>query len=237
MVMVAQTWNQFMNAGSKRNIILIGGGNHVQYCIDIIEKAGHYNIIGIIDSVKNIGEIVYGYPVIGRQEDILQLSDSHNFSAGIITIGDNWIRSKVYNAIVGRHPRFEFVNAIHPSVLIGNNVTLGQGIVAMAGVIFNPGATIGHFTFFATGAQIEHDCKIGHFASVSAGSVLGGHVNIMPYAAITLGVTIMDRVTIGINTVIGSGSLVTKDVTDDVLAYGNPCKIIRKREPGERFLK
>ena len=226
-----------MKDGNKPNIVLIGGGNHVQYCIDIIEKEGKYNIVGIIDSIKDIGEEIYGYKVIGRQEDIMSLGYKYNFSKGIITVGDNWIRSKIYDDIHKRWPYFNYVNAIHPSVIIGNNVKIGFGVIAMAGVIFNPGAQIGDFSFFATGAQIEHDCVIYYFASVSAGSILGGHVMIRPYAAISLGVTIFDRIIIGKNSVIGSGSLVTKDIPENVLAYGSPAKIIRTREAFERFLK
>ena len=45
-----------------------------------------------------------------------------------------------------------------------------------------------------------------------------------------MGANIIDRVTIGKNTIIGAGSLVTKNIPDDVIAYGNPCKIIRKNE-------
>ena len=66
---------------------------------------------------------------------------------------------------------------------------------------------------------------------------MGGYVRISNYAAITLGVTIVDRLTIGKNSVIGSGSLVTKDIPDNVLAYGSPCKIIKTRKEGEKFLK
>ena len=226
-----------MKDGNKLNIVLFGGGNQVQYTIDIIERECKYNIVGIIDSIKDIGEDLYGYKVIGRQEDIKILAIDYDFTAGIITVGDNYIREKIYKDIVRFMPYFVFVNAIHPSVIIGNNVQIGYGVVAMAGVIFNPGARIGDFTFFATGAQIEHDCFIGHFSSISAGSVLGGHVVIKPFAAVTLGVTIVDRVCIGQNSVIGSGSLVVKDIPDNVLAYGNPAKIVRFREAGERFLK
>ncbi|MDP4812825.1 MAG: acetyltransferase, partial [Saprospiraceae bacterium] len=32
---------------------------------------------------------------------------------------------------------------------------------------------------------------------------------------------------IGNNVTIGAGSVVTKDIPDNVFAYGNPCKIIR----------
>ena len=35
-------------------------------------------------------------------------------------------------------------------------------------------------------------------------------------------------VTIGNNVVIGSGSVVTNDICDGVIAAGNPCRIIRK---------
>ena len=44
---------------------------------------------------------------------------------------------------------------------------------------------------------------------------LGGDVKVVP------------GVTIGDNTIIGTGSIVTKDVPSNVIAAGNPCKVIR----------
>ena len=41
-------------------------------------------------------------------------------------------------------------------------------------------------------------------------------------------VTILPGVTIGDNTTIGAGSVVTKDIPANVIAAGNPCKVIRK---------
>ena len=219
------------------NIVLIGGGNQAHYTIDIIEKENKYNIVGIIDSLQEIGSIRFGYPILGRQEQLEELINKHDIQAGIITIGDNWSRYNVFKQITSLIPDFKFVNAIHPSVVIGNTTKIGVGVVAMAGCIFNPKAVIGDFTFFATGAQIEHDCEIEDFASISAGTIMGGYVKIGKFSAITLGVTIMDRLTIGSNTVVGSGSLITKSLPDDILAYGSPAKIIRNRNKGEKFLK
>ncbi|MBP3284244.1 MAG: sugar O-acetyltransferase [Clostridia bacterium] len=45
---------------------------------------------------------------------------------------------------------------------------------------------------------------------------LGGNVCVMP------------GVTIGDNTVIGAGSVVTKDIPANVVAVGNPCRVIKK---------
>ena len=40
-------------------------------------------------------------------------------------------------------------------------------------------------------------------------------------------VTILPGVTIGSNTIIGAKSVVTKDIPDNVIAAGNPCRIMR----------
>ena len=45
------------------------------------------------------------------------------------------------------------------------------------------------------------------------------------------GVIILPGVHIGKNSVIGAGSVVTKDVLDNVVAFGNPCRVIRRIEP------
>ena len=46
------------------------------------------------------------------------------------------------------------------------------------------------------------------------------------------GVIVLPGITIGDNSVIGAGSVVTKDIPANVVAYGNPCKVIR--EIGEK---
>lgn len=47
---------------------------------------------------------------------------------------------------------------------------------------------------------------------------LGGHVSVLP------------GVTVGKNSIIGAGSVVTKDIPENVVAAGNPCKVIRPIE-------
>lgn len=41
-------------------------------------------------------------------------------------------------------------------------------------------------------------------------------------------VKILSGVSIGDNTIVGAGSIVTKDIPSDVIAAGNPCRVIRK---------
>ncbi len=52
------------------------------------------------------------------------------------------------------------------------------------------------------------------------------------------GVQVLPGVTIGNNSVIGGGSVVVKDIPDNCLAVGNPCRVLRKitEEDKKRFL-
>ncbi|MGR7813243.1 NeuD/PglB/VioB family sugar acetyltransferase [Lacinutrix undariae] len=217
-------------------IVLIGGGTQLSYSVDIIEKQNIHTIVGIIDSEKKIGKKIDGYEVIGRQEDISTLIEKYKFEGCLITIGDNYTRKLIYEEVSEKAPNLNWPNAIHPSVIIGKNVMMGMGILMMAGVIVNTNAKLGDFTNFFTRCNIEHDCVINDYASISAGVVLGGKVIVGKLSAVTLNATVFDRLTIGENVVVGAASLITKNIPDNVLIYGNPGKIIRTRILGEKFL-
>ena len=49
------------------------------------------------------------------------------------------------------------------------------------------------------------------------------------------GAIILPGVRIGSRAVIGAGSVVTRDVPDDVFAAGNPCRVIRRLQDGMEF--
>ncbi|CAN0599228.1 unnamed protein product, partial [Ectocarpus sp. 12 AP-2014] len=56
------------------------------------------------------------------------------------------------------------------------------------------------------------------------------------FSAISLGVNVINGIEIGQHTVIGAGALVVDHFGDNVMAYGSPARIIRKRSVGEPYL-
>jgi len=64
---------------------------------------------------------------------------------------------------------------------------------------------------------------------------MGGRATIGKAAFISAGVTINPRITIGANSIIGSGSVVVRNIPEKVLAYGIPAKVIRKIKPDEMW--
>ena len=219
------------------NIVLFGGGLHANSCIDIIEKEGKYRIVGIIDSKSEPGSERYGYKVIGRQEELPELMVKYDIRGGLICVGDNYGREFVRDYVISLIPNFNFVSAIHPWTSIGRNATIGKGVVIMAGVIVNADCVVEDFCILSTAARLEHNSVLQEFSHLSAGAITSGKVNIGRYALIAPGVIIADRLSIGENTVVGFGALVLKSLPDNVVAYGNPAKVIRARTPGEKVLK
>lgn len=217
-------------------IFLFGAGEHTKYTIDIIEKENKYRIVGILAENIEKGNTYAGYEILGKFADTPAIIEKYKTQLGIVAIGDNNSRHKVANTILNLVPDFTFVNAIHPSAVIGKNVIIKPGTVVMAGAIINNDCIIGEQCFLATKCSIDHDSVMGEYSSLSPGVTTGGKTIIGKFTAIGIGAVILHGKKIGDHTVIGAGALVTKDIEDLVVAYGSPAKVIRTREVGERYL-
>ncbi len=89
-------------------------------------------------------------------------------------------------------------------IYVGDNVMFGPNVTV---------ATASHpidAELRARGLQYNRDVYIGENAWIGAGAI------------------ILPGVCIGKNAVIGAGSVVTRDIPDNVVAVGNPCRVIRE---------
>jgi len=112
----------------------------------------------------------------------------------------------------------------------GYNIEIGDNFFANMNLVILDGAkvTIGNNVFIAPNVGIY---TAGHPLDVerrNLGLEYAFPINIGNNVWIGGGVSILPGVSIGDNAVIGSGSVVTKDVPANMLAAGNPCKIIRE---------
>jgi sugar O-acyltransferase (sialic acid O-acetyltransferase NeuD family) len=220
----------------KNNVLIVGASGHAKVIIDILEKEDKYQIIGLVDDFRKIGDETLGYKAIGKIDDLPALITKNPNCKIFIAIGDNWLRKEIRNKIVEIIPDIDFATTIHPSAQIGKNVRIGKGVAIMAGAIINSDTVIEDFTIINTKASIDHDCKMFQFSSLAPNVTTGGNVTIGEFSAISIGATIKHGVSIGNHTVIGAGALVLKNCEDNLLLYGIPAKVIRKREKGEKYM-
>lgn len=118
----------------------------------------------------------------------------------------------------------------------GKNIEVGNNFFANYNcVILDVGkVVIGENVLFAPNVSIYTAGHPVHPKSRNSGYEYGIKVIIGDNVWIGGNVIINPGVKIGNNVVIGSGSVVTKDIPDDVIAVGNPCRIIRKITEDDR---
>jgi sugar O-acyltransferase (sialic acid O-acetyltransferase NeuD family) len=217
-------------------VVVIGGGGHGSVVIDILEKLPQFTLVGIVDSNLDRGTRILGYEVLGPPESIAEIVHDHSIQGVLIAVGDNWTRSRLFHTVQTAVPTIQFPTAIHPSALIGKDVSIGQGTVIMAGAIVNCNSSIGDFCILNTRCSLDHNTKIGDFASFAPKSCTGGGATIGNFSAICIGTNVIDRITIGEHTVIGAGSTVLHDQPSCIVAYGTPARKTNDRQPGDRYL-
>ena len=207
-----------------KDIIIIGAGGHASVVIDIIEsmkKNDHeVNIKGLIDDNEEITEFM-GYPILGKLGDILVYTN--NDTEFVIAIGNNEIRRKIAIELKD----LKYFTAIHPTSIIGTNVSIGNGTVVMPRSVINANSVIGKHSIINSGAIVEHDNRIGNFTHISPGAVLAGGVTVGNSTQIGANSVVIQCLNIGSNSIVGAGSTVIRDIESNVTAVGTPAKVLK----------
>jgi len=121
------------------------------------------------------------------------------------------------------------ITAIHPGAIASSSARIGNGSQLLAGSILGPDSSLGRGVIVNTRASVDHECQISDGVHLAPGVTLCGLVRIGRAAFIGAGAVVLPRIRIGAGSVVGAGALVTRDIPDNVVAYGQPAKIIRAR--------
>ena len=139
-----------------RQYIIMGAGGHAVVIADILFKCG-YSLKGFLDDVVAIDTDILGARLLGRLDDCMK----HLDCLFLIGVGDNQTRKNIAQMYA-----IEYGVAIHPTAVIGSQVSIGQGTVVMAKSVINARTTIGEHCIVNTSATVEHDNHILDFVHV-----------------------------------------------------------------------
>jgi len=105
-------------------------------------------------------------------------------------------------------------------VRIGNNVTIHFGSYIIKGLTRD--TDIGDDVVIGQRCGVGHDCILGRGAHMYVAGTLAGYVEIGARAVLGAGVVVKQRIKIGAGSIIGMGSIVVKDIPENVVAV-NTC--------------
>jgi len=127
----------------------------------------------------------------------------------------------------GRGARFATV--IHPSALVANHCTIGEGVVIFPNTAVCANASVGDFvTLMFSG--MGHDSKAGDFATICSGCEISGHAEIGEGAFLDLGAIMVPHKKVGARAYVAPGSLVVRNIRAGTSVAGNPARVVRDSE-------
>jgi sugar O-acyltransferase (sialic acid O-acetyltransferase NeuD family) len=217
-------------------LFVVGSSGHAGVVIDIVEQADRYRIAGLLDDFAAAGETRHGYPVLGRLDELPRLSEEHGAAGIIVAIGDNFARGEVVCRVARLAPKLPFVSAVHPAATLARRVEIGPGAAVMAGAGIGRNSVVGAHCVVNSAASVDHDNVLERFSSVGPGAVTGGRVRIAEFGVVALGARVLEGRRIGAHAVLGASATATHDIPDGVVAYGTPARVVRSRQPGDRYL-
>ena len=117
------------------------------------------------------------------------------------------------------------------NIVAGDNFYMNVGCVILDGarVTFGDNVFVApHCGFYTAGHPLDHERR-------NAGLEYALPITIGNNVWIGAQVCVLPGVTIGDDSVIGAGSVVTKDIPAGVLAAGNPCRVIREISEADKL--
>lgn len=216
-----------MRPQSKRErVLILGAGGHGRVVLDILLHTGRYEVVGFLDNNSAIhGRRVDGVPVHGAVADLERIFAESQAHGVVIAIGDNGVRRGLARDI--QQSDIPLLSAIHPSATIASSAQLGRNVVVAAGVVVCANCQIGDSVILNTGCIIDYQSMIGEGSHICPGVRLGGRVKVEQGVFVGIAATIIPRVTLGCESIIGAGSVVLEDVPQLSTVVGVPAHTIR----------
>ena len=123
-------------------------------------------------------------------------------------------------AVIGENCNINCHVFIENDVTIGNNVTIKAGVQLWDGIIIEDNVFVGPNTTFTNDKSPKSQVYPSQFLKtiVKKGSSIGANATILP------------GITIGENSMVGAGSVVTKSVPDNEIWIGNPAKFYKNND-------
>ena len=216
----------------KKPLILVGGGGHCKSVIDMAESAG-YTILGILDKPEVVGKHVFGYEIIRTDDDMAKYAGKAVFVVTVGQIKSPDLRIKLHKMLA--EAKCELATIIASTAYVSKYAIIGEGTVVMHNALVNAVAKVGKGCIINTFANIEHDVEVGDYCHISTGGMVNGDCIVGDRCFIGSQSIIANRITVCRDTIVGTGSVVVKDIPFGCLCYGNPAKAIKKLAKGADY--
>lgn len=213
-------------------IVLWGATGQARVLAEFLPALG-FGLRALFDNNPEVVPPFADIPVFHGDAGFLRWREAHPGPVvGLAAIGgERGAQRRERNRFLSGHG-VEIATLVHPRAFVAADASVGEGSQVLALSVVAAGCRLGKAVIVNHRASVDHECVLGDGVHVAPGATLCGLVTVGDDVLVGAGATVLPRVRIGAGTVVGAGSVVTGDLPDNVVAFGNPARIIRARVPG-----
>lgn len=209
---------------------IYGAGGLGLETIDILNHAlrvGHLSdFTGVFIEDDASRDTVEGFPIVA-------LEDCAAGAPVTIAVGEPAVRRIL--AEKSEAAGLKLASLLSPDAFISPMARIEPGVIVAPKCSVQARASIARNAAVNTMAIVGHDVAVSEGAVISSMVNLGGAVQVGAESFVGMSAAIKEGLTIGARSIVGMGSVVYKDVPDDVIALGNPARVARRNEDRKVF--
>lgn len=202
-----------------KRLAILGASGHGKVVADAAELSGWDSVVFFDDAWPKI-ERNGNWSVQGGSRELIECLE--RYEGVVVAIGNNAVRLEKLNELEAASASLAVI--IHPSAQVSRYAKVSPGTVILANSVVNVGAELGKGCVINTGAVVEHDCRLVDGVHVSPNAALAGGVVVGRASWVGIGAVVRQLVSIGDGVVVGMGAVVTRNISDGVVAFGNPAR-------------
>ncbi len=216
----------------KKKLILYGASNFgdevVQLFRDIDAAKGgnEWEVAGFLDDDPDrIGLVRNDVPVLGTGAWI-DANETEDLWF-VCVVGKPSARAGLVKMMKAK--KLRFASGIHPSVIMSQTSSIGEGTVVTAGNIITTNVSIGDHVIVNLACTVGHYSSIGAFCTINPGVNVSGDVTLEEGVLLGTNSTILEKMKVGAYSIVGAGAMVNRDLPQGITAVGIPAKVIKVR--------
>ena len=208
-------------------MLIIGAKGFAKEILEILHKKNETENLYFYDDVNDdIQDFLFGkFKVLKSEAEAIELfqKTSPEF---VIGVGSPKLRRLLFDKFTALGGKCVTIISNNAEVGSFGNI-IENGAIITSGTIITNDVTIRKGTMVNLSCTIGHDSVIGEFVEICPNVSISGRCVIEDLVFIGTGATILPDIKIGKNTIVAAGSVVTKDIPENVLVAGIPA-IIKK---------
>jgi len=189
-----------------------------------------YELVAMFDNNPELESPFADVPLFVGAEgfNLWEKNQRHSVVACAVAIGGNRGRDRVAMQSFMADRGLQPVTLVHPRSVVADGIELGPGCQVLASANVCAEVQVGAAGIINTASSVDHESSIGDGVHIGPGATLAGCVTVGDYSMVGAGSVVLPGVRIGSDVVVGAGSVVTRDLPDDIVAFGSPARFRRK---------